>query len=73
VALLFSVTVLPAYLLFRLRKPVEWLRAAAGGLLGLGLAAIYLLPALTLQGWIISRIGTYWPSLAGKNQPSCTS
>jgi hypothetical protein len=52
VALLFSVTVLPAYLLFRLRKPVEWLRAAAGGLLGLGLAAIYLLPALTLQGWI---------------------
>jgi hypothetical protein len=52
VALLVSVTVLPAYLLFRLRKPVEWLRAAAGGLLGLGLAAIYLLPALTLQGWI---------------------
>jgi hypothetical protein len=52
VALLVSVTVLPAYLLFRLRKPVEWLRAAAGGLLGLGLAAIYLLPALTLQAWI---------------------
>jgi hypothetical protein len=52
VALLVSVTVLPAYLLFQLRKPIEWLRAAAGGLLGLGLAAIYLLPALTLQGWI---------------------
>jgi hypothetical protein len=52
VALLISVTVLPAYLLFRLRKPVEWLGAAAGGLLGLGLAAIYLLPALTLQRWI---------------------
>jgi hypothetical protein len=51
VALLVSVTVLPAYLLFRLQKPVEWLRAAAGGLLGLGLAPIYLLPALTLQGW----------------------
>ena len=52
VALLISVTVLPAYLLFRLRKPVEWLGAAAGGLLGLGLAAIYILPALTLQRWI---------------------
>ena len=51
-ALLVSATVLPAYLLVRVRTPTMLLRAAAGGLLGLGLAAIYLLPALTLQGWI---------------------
>ena len=52
VALLVSATVLPAYLVVRVRTPTMLLRAAAGLLLGLGLAAIYLLPALTLQGWI---------------------
>ena len=55
VALLVSATVLPAYLLVRIRTPTMLLRAAAGGLLGLGLAAIYLLPALTLQGWIAAE------------------
>ena len=58
VALLVSATVLPAYLLFRMRKPLELARAAVGGTLGLGLAAIYLLPALTLQGWISAA--SFW-------------
>ena len=84
VALLISVTVLPAYLLFRLRTPVEWLRAAAGGLLGLGLAAIYILPALTLQALDLGRpvldavlsyraTGTCWPTTSGPSRRSCTS
>lgn len=48
VALLASVTLLPAYALWRARRPA----AIAGGLLGIGLAALYLVPALGLQEWI---------------------
>ncbi|HEY4169414.1 MAG TPA: hypothetical protein VGM96_21675 [Reyranella sp.] len=48
VALLASVTVLPAYALWRVRQPA----AVFGGLLGLALAAVYLVPALSLQHWI---------------------
>jgi hypothetical protein len=51
-ALLCSITVIPAYVLFTTRSPALLLRCAAGGALGIGLAAIYLLPAMTLQSWI---------------------
>ena len=51
-ALLCSITVLPAYGLFATRSPALLLRCAAGGALGVGLAAIYLLPAIELQPWI---------------------
>ena len=51
-ALLCSVTVIPAYVLFATRSPVVLLRCVAGGVLGIGLAAIYLLPAIELQPWI---------------------
>jgi hypothetical protein len=56
-ALLASLTVLPAYVLWRTRvTPRLGLRQlallAGAGLLGVGLAALYILPALTLQGWI---------------------
>ena len=51
-ALLCSIMVLPAYGLFATRSPALLLRCAAGGALGLGLAAIYLLPAMELQPWI---------------------
>ena len=51
-ALLVSVTLIVPYALFHLRDPRVVLRSAAGGLLGIGLAAIYLVPAITLQGWI---------------------
>jgi uncharacterized membrane protein len=53
-ALLCSVTVIPAHVLFSTRSPVRLLRCAAGGVLGLGLAAAYLVPALELQEWISS-------------------
>jgi 6-pyruvoyl-tetrahydropterin synthase related domain len=51
-ALLCSITVIPAYVLFATRSPALLLRCAAGGALGIGLAAIYLLPAMALQPWI---------------------
>ncbi len=51
-ALLCSITVIPAYVLFTTRAPARLLRCAAGGALGIGLAAIYLLPAMELQPWI---------------------
>jgi len=54
-ALLCSVTVIPAYVLFSTRSPARLLRCAAGGVLGIGLAAAYLVPALALQGWISSE------------------
>lgn len=51
-ALLCSITVMPAYVLFSTRSPGPLLRCAAGGALGIGLAAIYLLPAMELQLWV---------------------
>jgi hypothetical protein len=51
-ALLCSITVIPAYVLFATRAPWMLLGCAAGGALGIGLAAIYLLPAMELQSWI---------------------
>jgi hypothetical protein len=64
-ALLISVTVLPMHVLYRgwrlaeTRRSVSFFaRCALGGALGLGLAAIYLLPALTLQDWIPAE--TFW-------------
>ena len=51
-ALLCSITVIPSYVLFTTRSPALLLRCAGGGALGIGLAAIYLLPALDLQSWI---------------------
>jgi hypothetical protein len=51
-ALLVSVTVLPAFVLTRMRTPREVLGVAAGIALGIGLAAVYLVPAMTLQGWV---------------------
>ena len=64
-ALLVSVTAIPMYVLYRgwrlgAAKPAAgfFVRCALSGALGLGLAAIYLVPALTLQGWIPSE--TFW-------------
>ena len=64
-SLLISLTVLPMYVLYRgwrigAVKPAAWFmaRCALAGALGLGLASIYLLPALTLQHWIPSD--TFW-------------
>jgi hypothetical protein len=64
-ALLISVTALPAYVLYRAwrlgaAKPALgfFVRCALAGALGLGLAAIYLVPALTLQDWI--AVDTFW-------------
>ena len=57
-ALLCSITVIPAYVLFTTRSPMVLLRCAAGGVLGIGLAAIYLLPAIELQPWISA--GQLW-------------
>jgi len=51
-ALLASVTLLPAYVLWRVRRPEVLL----GSMLGIGLAAIYLVPALMLQDWIAVKI-----------------
>ncbi len=64
-ALLISLTALPLYMLYlgwRLgaAKPaaVFFARCALSGALGLGLAAIYLVPALTLQDWVPAE--TFW-------------
>src|SRR5262249_9916250 len=64
-ALLVSLTALPMYVLYcgwRLgaMRPATgfFIRCALGGALGLGLAAVYLLPALSLQGWISA--GELW-------------
>src|SRR5262249_51355319 len=58
-ALLASVTVLPLYVLFRSWRLADrraaigyLLRCACAALLGIGLAAPYLLPATRLQPWI---------------------
>lgn len=53
-SLLISLTAIPLYVLYRGWRlgALFFLRCAAGGVLGLGLAAIYLVPALALQGWI---------------------
>ncbi len=58
-SLLISLTALPLYVLYRgwqLGTPARALKffvqCAVAGALGLGLAAIYLAPALALQGWI---------------------
>jgi hypothetical protein len=62
-ALLTSVTLLPAYVFFRawrlgqFRLAIDFLtRALFAGLVGCGLAAVYLLPALTLQGAIAADV-----------------
>ena len=57
-ALLISLTAIPAYVLFtawhtRSSDPFFLLRCGLGIVLGLGLAAPYLLPALTLQGAVL--------------------
>jgi uncharacterized membrane protein len=64
-SLLISLTALPLYVLYRgwrLAAPVPALKffgqCASGGVLGLGLAAIYLAPALGLQHWIPAD--TFW-------------
>ncbi len=64
-SLLISLTVLPMYVLYRgwrlgAAKPMALFfgRCLLGGALGLGLASIYLLPALSLQDWIPSE--TFW-------------
>jgi hypothetical protein len=51
-ALLVSVAILAPYAVFVLRTPRDLVRAATGAALGIGLAAAYLVPALTLQSWI---------------------
>jgi hypothetical protein len=51
-ALLVTVTVLPAWALARAPTPGELVRMLLGGAAGIALAALYLLPAMTLQGWI---------------------
>jgi hypothetical protein len=51
-ALLATCTVVSGYALFRLRGFAALLRCAGAGALGLGLAAIYLVPSLALQDWI---------------------
>lgn len=64
-SLLVSLTMLPMYVLYRGWR-LGSVKAAAGfvarcalaGALGLGLASIYLLPALTLQDWIPSDM--FW-------------
>jgi hypothetical protein len=64
-SLLISATALPMYVLWcawrmdsRARALGFLARAGLGGALGLGLAAIYLIPALALQGWIPAD--TFW-------------
>jgi hypothetical protein len=58
-SLLVSLTALPLYVLYRGWRLGErraalafFARCAVGGALGLGLAAVYLVPALSLQDWI---------------------
>ncbi|MFI5000635.1 MAG: hypothetical protein ACHQK9_12220 [Reyranellales bacterium] len=64
-SLLISLTAVPLYVLYRgwrLGAPMPALKffaqCALGGALGLGLAAIYLAPALALQDWIPAD--TFW-------------
>ncbi len=66
-ALLVSLTALPLYVLYRgwrlgtLRRALGFfVRCTLGGALGLGLASIYLIPALGLQSWIPAD--TFWIS-----------
>lgn len=61
-ALLITLTALPMYVLYRgwrlgavLPAAGFFVRCAMSGALGLGLSAIFLVPALTLQGWISSE------------------
>ena len=62
-AALMTVTLMPAYLLFRSCRLGLWVgaldliaRVAFGVMLGIGLAAIYIVPALTLQQWVSTDI-----------------
>lgn len=62
-SLLATITVIPAYVLLRAwrlderRSAISLIaRAVLAGTLGVGLAAIYLVPALSLQEWISSEI-----------------
>jgi hypothetical protein len=64
-ALLISVTALPMYVLYRgwrlgAAKPAAgfFARCALSGVLGLGLAAVYLIPAIALQDWIPAEM--FW-------------
>ncbi len=64
-SLLISLTAVPLYVLYRgwrlgtVKSAVFFfVRCAAGGALGLGIAAIYLVPALALQDWIPAD--TFW-------------
>lgn len=66
-ALLISLTALPLYVLYRgwaLGTPGRalgfFVRCGLAGALGLGLASIYLVPALSLQSWI--PVDTFWIS-----------
>lgn len=59
-ALLCSITAIPAYVLFSTRSPAVLASCATGGALGIGLAAIYLLPAMELQPWISAH--EFWTS-----------
>jgi uncharacterized membrane protein len=60
-AMLATVTVLPAYVLFRERRPEGLVRSGVAAALGAALAAIYLVPALLLQGTI--SVGQFWSGL----------
>ena len=51
-AMLVTIILVVPFILLRLRHRRALMTAAAGGLLGLGLAAVYLVPALALQSWI---------------------
>ena len=64
-SLLISLTAVPIYVLYlgcqlgtARRAAGFFLRCAIGGILGLGLASIYLVPALTLQVWI--PVDDFW-------------
>jgi hypothetical protein len=60
-AMLVTVTVLPFYILYRERRPDALVRSAIGAALGIALAAIYLAPALLLQGSISAQ--QFWTGL----------
>ncbi|MFI5000490.1 MAG: 6-pyruvoyl-tetrahydropterin synthase-related protein [Reyranellales bacterium] len=60
-AMLATVTVLPLYVLYRERRPDALVRSAIGVALGIGLAAIYLAPALLLQGSISAH--QFWTGI----------
>jgi len=61
-ALLATCTVIAAYVLYHgLQDPGTLLRCVMAGALGVALAAVYLLPSLTLQGWISAD--AWWSSL----------